>query len=600
MSRTLRNLLLLWTGFLAPSSDGWGQERYLLEILRSDKDTPAASLPFEARREFRDSGQCRTYLNDLLPRLRSMGHIAASIDSSRFGAESARAWVFIGETYRWESFAVPSADLEAVVSSGWKRLPQRGETVDLEDVEKRMSDVLGLLADMGHPFASVRLDSISAGQGRMSAMLRIDRGPLYRIDSITVDGGLRVRKDFLHRYLEIPRGGIYRKEILDRVSTRLMELPWLKESRPWDLAMLGTGSTLNLHLEPLRNSQVNLLVGFLPDNSQIGGKLLLTGEASVRLRNAMGAGEGITAEWQQIQVRSPRLRLAYDQPYLFGSPFGVDLGFDLFRKDSSFVNLNARIGLQYLASSRQRGVLFFQPMVTNLLDVDTVSVKATRTLPAVADVSASNLGVDYRYNGTDYVFNPRRGLELEATVSGGWRRVRENPSIASLKTDAYGQPFDFSSLYDTVSKRSFQFRLRAGASRYIQTSERSTLKAAVRLGWIAASRVFRNEAFQIGGYRLLRGFDEESIFATAFGVGTLEYRYLLGRNSYMYAFTDFGATGDRSVAPMARHFHLGLGVGLSFETKAGIFNLAYAAGKRDDLPFDLRQSKIHFGLVSLF
>jgi len=600
MSRPFFIVLALCIGFLDPPEKACGQERYRLEILRSDKDTQAAALPFDAQREFRDSVQCRVYLEDLLKRLRSMGHLSASIDSVSFRGPAARAWLHVGEAYRWKSFKVPPQDLETIGSSGWKRLPAPGEKADLEETDRRMEAIVAHLADNGYPFANVRLDSLKAGSGELTALLRIERGPLYHIDSITIDGGLRIRKDFLHRYLEIPRGGIYRKETLDRVGTRLMELPWLKESRPWDMTLLGTGAILNFHLEPQRNSQFNLLVGFLPDNAQTGGKLLLTGEASVRLRNAMGAGEGISAEWQQIQVRSPRLRLAYDQPYLFGSPFGVDFAFDLFRKDSSFVNLNARFGIQYLASSRQRGVLFFQPLLTTLLDVDTAAVKATRTLPSTADVNASNLGVDYRFNGTDYLFNPRKGMEVESVLSAGWRRVRENPSIAALKTDAAGQPFDFSSLYDTVSSRGFVLRLRAGASRYIQTSGRSTLKVAVKAGWLASDRVFRNEAFQIGGFRLLRGFDEESIFTTGFGVGTLEYRYLIGRNSYFYAFTDLGWTEDRSNGPRQTRTYVGAGTGMSFETRAGIFNLAYAAGKSDDAPLDLRQSKILFGLVSLF
>lgn len=600
MPRYLLALLVLWTGLQATPTDSVGQERYVLEIRRTDKDTPAAALPFDSRREFRDSTQCRGYLDGLLPRLRSLGFVEASIDSTKFEGSRAVAWVHTGGVYRWKSFMVPSQDLETVESSGWARLPRTGDKVDMEETERRMGSVVSHLADNGHPFATVRLDSISAGRGFFSASLRIDRGPLYHIDSIVVDGGLRIRRDFLHRHLEIPRGDIYRRKTLERVSSRLTELPWLKESRPWDITLLGAGSILNLHLEPQRNSQFNLLVGFLPDNTQVGGRLLLTGEASVRLRNAMGAGEGIVAEWQQIQVKSPRLRLAYDQPYLFGSPFGIDLGFDLFRKDSSFVNLNARIGIQYLVSSRQRGVLFFQPFLTNLLDVDTAAVKATRTLPATADVSASQLGVDYRFNGTDYLFNPRRGTEIETVLSAGWRRVRENASISSLKTDAAGRPFDFSSLYDTVSKRSFVLRIRVGTSHYFRTSERSAVKASVRGGWIAAKEVFRNEAFQIGGFRLLRGFDEESVFTTGYGVGTLEYRYLLGMNSFLYAFTDMGWAEDRSNGPRVEGFYAGAGLGMSFETRAGIFNLAYAVGKRDGAALDLRQSKIHFGLVSLF
>jgi hypothetical protein len=46
--------------------------------------------------------------------------------------------------------------------------------------------------------------------------------------------------------------------------------------------------------------------------------------------------------------------------------------------------------------------------------------------------------------------------------------------------------------------------------------------------------------------------------------------------------------------------YAGVGVGLALETKSGLFSLAYAAGKNKDLPFNFRESKIHFGFVSLF
>ncbi len=41
-------------------------------------------------------------------------------------------------------------------------------------------------------------------------------------------------------------------------------------------------------------------------------------------------------------------------------------------------------------------------------------------------------------------------------------------------------------------------------------------------------------------------------------------------------------------------------LGMAFETKAGIFNISYAASKEDDQKFNLRQSKIHLGYVNYF
>jgi hemolysin activation/secretion protein len=124
------------------------------------------------------------------------------------------------------------------------------------------------------------------------------------------------------------------------------------------------------------------------------------------------------------------------------------------------------------------------------------------------------------------------------------------------------------------------------------------LKTAIDGGWYQSASYFRNELFQIGGYRLLRGFDEESIFTSKYVVGTLEYRYLLGLNSNFFAFSDIGYSSN----PVIRqsNTYIGAGVGLSFETKGGIFNISYAAGKRNDINFNIKQSKIHFGFVSIF
>jgi outer membrane translocation and assembly module TamA len=68
----------------------------------------------------------------------------------------------------------------------------------------------------------------------------------------------------------------------------------------------------------------------------------------------------------------------------------------------------------------------------------------------------------------------------------------------------------------------------------------------------------------------------------------------------MFAFTDLGWARNNTFTELASHFYFGSGFGIALETKAGILNLSYAVGKRDDGQFNLRQSKIHFGFVSIF
>ena len=120
-------------------------------------------------------------------------------------------------------------------------------------------------------------------------------------------------------------------------------------------------------------------MGFLPANDQLASnKLLVTGEANINLRNALGNGETIGVNWQQIQVKSPRLNLLYQQPYIFGTAFGASTSFDLFKKDSSYLNLNFILGLQYSLSVNKSGKIFFQSFRTNLLTVDTAAIKAIK------------------------------------------------------------------------------------------------------------------------------------------------------------------------------------------------------------------------------
>ena len=227
------------------------------------------------------------------------------------------------------------------------------------------------------------------------------------------------------------------------------------------------------------------------------------------------------------------------------------------------------------------------------------AIIATKQLPREADVSSLNLGVGYTFNNTDYRFNPRTGNELQVSLAVGTKKIRKNNVIVQLQ-DHTDPSYNFNRLYDTVKLKSYEFRIKLSGAHFFRLGRASTLKAAVHGGWYESPNIFRNELFQIGGYKLLRGFDEESIFASRYGVGTLEYRYLMGMNSFLFAFVDGGWAGNRSVSVQASNSFIGAGLGMAFETKAGIFNISYAAGKRDDTKFNLRQSKIHLGYVNFF
>ncbi len=549
---------------------------------------------------FKDRPACTEFLYRLPGILRAKGFAAASIDSVRF--DSAAAWqqLYLGEQFAWSKIKSRPEDAATLKAAGWSTLRLTGKPLEAGPLQAQENGVLDWMENNGYPFAKVWLDSVGMSESGLTATVMIDKGPLYHIDSIRINGSAHISSDFIGRYLNIPEGSIYRKERLLDISRRLRELPYLQEEHSWKATLLGTGSILDLYLKPRKSSQVDVLVGFLPNNDQLtSNKLLVTGEATANFKNPFGNGESIGFNWQQLQQKSPRLNISFQQPYLFHSSFGVNAAFSLYKKDSAFITTTGTLGIQFTASPRKVGTVFIQSSGSSLITVDTLNLIASKRLPEIADVSSVSIGASYDINTTNYRFNPVRGNELVFTGSVGTKKVRPNAQISKL-TDPDQPDFKFSSLYDTMQLSAYQFRLNLTAAHYFPLSRASTLRLATNAGWYQSPNTFRNELFQIGGYRLLRGFDEESILASHYATGTLEYRYLIGLNSYLFAFYDGGWAGNNVPGYKNNSTYMGLGIGMAFETKAGIFNISYAIGKQDSDPFAVRKAKIHLGYINFF
>ncbi len=571
-----------------------------LELVYIDKGSNALLEPFDVLFDFSGKEECRAYLKvEYLPRLRKKGFLEVSVDSLQEEQTLTKAWIHLGPQYKWGTISIDSNLMSLSFSIAEQDKIKPGEILSIEQLISLQDMYLSVLEENGYPFASVQLDSSYFVDNQLHARLKGVRGPLYSIDSIHVEGRVKVNKNFLIQFLGLGDGSVYRKSVLDLVSKRIADLGFIRESRKWNLSLTGTGAILNLYLEPAQNSRFNLLAGFMPSNQQLGGKLLLTGEAEMDLKNAFGGGENVYLNWQQIQVSSPRLQLGFMKPYVFNSNTGLDFNFNLFRKDSSFLTLNTRIGLRYEIKPRQTAKLFFNQYSSNLLDVDTLKVRQTKTLPSFVDATTSNLGVEFLYNSTDYFLNPQKGVEFEFRLLGGIRKIKKNNAILQLKEQGVNA-FNFNSLYDSISLTSSQFRLVGKFNQFYKIGIQSTLKTGFQAGWLLGKELLLNELFQIGGLKNLRGFDEESIFASGYTTGTLEYRYLLSRASYLFGFVDVAYVERRTISDKIGNMYGGLGMGILLETKTGVFSLAYAAGKKPDIPINFREAKIHFGFITLF
>ncbi len=573
-------------------------KQYQLNIHFVDKDTSFNAQALKLQTTFTNSIQCHTYINNLPALLSTKGYPTASVDSVWEDTASAGINLFLGKQYQWIKLLPDSIEKKALDQSGFFEKNFTDKLLNMQQLQTIQFRVLNYYENNGYPFAQVFLDSVRLEEDKINALLKVKKGPLYHLDSIRVFGKVKISKKFLNHYLNIANGSLYNKQNLEQVSNKILEMPYLQEAAPNDISMLGSGSLLNLYLAPKKSSQFNFLIGILPNAGQ-AGKVQLTADVNLNLKNVLGSGESILFNWQQLQKQSPRLNLGYQQPYIFNSNFGFDFLFDLFKKDSTFLQVNGQVGLQYLLSANQSGKFFVQGQNSFLLanGVDTNQVKATKKLPVNIDVSAVNFGIDYEWIKTDYRLNPRSGNEIKLTTSVGIKKIKKNNDIISIKDPS----FNYATLYDSLKERSYQLRIKLSAAHYFPVGKQSTFKTAVNAGIFNSQNIFRNELFQIGGYRLLRGFDEESIYATQYAVATAEYRIRVSLNSYFFGFADGAIVKNKYQKINLNNNFISSGIGIALETKLGLLNVSYAVGKRDDVKFNIRQSqKLHLGYVNYF
>ena len=593
-SKRLRSRLFVWLVVQFAVFPGFSQTkkpRFMLEIFRVD--TSNIQMP-PLQTSFPSKNELTQYVFGLQDKLVSRGFATASIDSVWEHNDTTGVYLFLGEKYVWKTLHVPSADSMLLVGLGYDAANLR--SLNTHSVQRLQDSILRYYNNTGYPFASVKMDSIDIRNNEISGNLVIKKAGFYTIDSIIKDGKAKLTQNFLHRYLEIAPHEAYSTQKLRTISQKLQDLPYVNQSQPWELKMTSTGALLKLYLEPRQVNQIDAVVGFLPANGDLGGKLLLTGQVNLDLKNAFAAGEELKFSWQQLQSRSPRINLGFARPYIFNSPYGVDFDFELYKRDSLFVNVLANIGVQYAISTQQSTDVFVRFASTRALNIDTAAILSTKQLPNIMDISTVSLGIRYNFNNTNYRLNPRHGNELAFTGMVGNRTIGKNTTITQLKSS----DFDYASLYDTVKLKSYQFRIVTSGAHYFAIGKQAVLKTGINAGWYQSPNTYVNELFQIGGYKLLRGFDEESIYTNAYAVGTAEYRYLIGQNAYFFGFSDFGYAGFHVQNVNFKHTYLGLGVGMALQTKAGMLNLSYAVGKRDDTRLDMQQAKIHIGFVSLF
>ena len=430
---------------------------------------------------------------------------------------------------------------------------------------------LNAFLNNGYPFVAISYENLEILEDEISLRLKINRGLIFRWTEIHIKGDSSISINAIENIIGIRTTDFFNESLLEQVDKSLEQVSFIKKIKSSELLFTEKGVELFLYLQGQKISSIQGAIGLQPNPTS--QSVVLTGDLQMKLANVFKKAELIDLSWRSIQPQTQALNFKFIYPYLFKSPFGIDARFNLYKRDSTFLDLKSSLGVVYTLKNGSQLKASYQLLASNLLFASASSSQFTN----LATVRTNAYGLSYMFRKLDYIPNPSKGrfLFIETYIGS---RVALKDSVSDKKN---------------VARVSIQF------DNYFSLAKRHVLKVGAGFESYYAHQVFQNELYRFGGLNSLRGFNEDELFASTKLNYTLEYRFLVDRNSNAFVFFD-QAFYENNANSYLKDNPFGAGAGFSFGTKLGIFTISYAVGKQLSNPFDLRLSKIHFGYTAYF
>lgn len=523
------------------------------------------------KKTFSDSNSLVNYCQDLQLQAYKRGFLTFSIDSiNRLDSTHFQLKGAVGQRFEQVDFTITPETRSMLRKMGIQPRAISSTNANPAVISRMLDEIRTTLENNGHPFAKVGLNSLEIEENRIKTTLVVEKNAEVRWVKIHVIGEkLNISERFIANYLHLKVGELFSQEVINLVPLRLKQITYLSETKPAELLFTEEGAELYLYLKSKPVSLFNGTVGLQQDPVKLTYQL--TGDLRLKLQNTLKRGELFDLNWRSIQPGSPQLKITMSYPYLFNTPFGIDGQFQLFKRDTTFLELKSTIGVNYFLSAGNTLKAFYRNSSSALLG-------STAGSGVFGSVKSNQYGLSLTHQTLDYLPNPQRGFSWMIEGTAGQRSVTK----------------------DTIVTKSLLFGGKLQLETYLSLAKRHVVKLASVSETFFTDNIQQNELTRFGGNLSQRGFLEDELLSTTRTTATVEYRFILDRNSYLFAFFD-QSWYERNLSTSYLNDHpLGFGAGISFGTNIGIFSLTYALGQQQNNPVLLRDSKIHFGYVAYF
>lgn len=559
---------------------------------------------FSELKKIRDTLTLRTKMEEVAADMRILGFMESSFEGYSLDKDSLTVFFHQGKKYLWEKIELRNLPPRILEKSDILPLTRKALPADWELLEIKLKSLLYEYQKEGYPFASFRKEQIHyTRKGKDSAGVQVsylfDKGIRFSVDSVVIKGKYKETPRLIYTMIGISPGNFYNQEKIDNIPQILNNTIYYKSVKPpkTEFTYIG-GSKVIITLEPRRTNKFDILVGVLPP-SGIGStpetdkRFQWIASMDIALVSMLKYGESLQIKYDQLTQGTRKMNLKLQVPYLFHLPLHAQGEFELFKQKSDFLNRLVRAGGEYGFSPFLSVRFQYKARFTGL-DTSYVNAVLDLTRPlSILDGNTQVYGLGFRYEKTDYKFNPSKGWVGNVELSTGKTLIKKNPRFPYIIYDSLGL-----NRIDSLRWSQPVTELDLSLKWYYKVGKRNVLHLANRTYFLWQHKIFQNDQLPLGGSRSIRGFNENQFFSNRFLYFTAEYRFLLEQNTYLFTFCDAGRLSDRVLN--AVYYPIGIGMGITYDTPAGLVTFTYAFGQAGDIPFQPGRGKIHLGLVSQF
>jgi outer membrane protein insertion porin family len=526
------------------------------------------------------------YANKIVVALNSRGYLYAKIDKIGYtiAADSVGVKVTVsgspGKIVRVGQINIISDSLKASYYQNLQNV-REDDPYSEKAIEDDLNQMLALAADSGFVFAKVQIPKIEVLKNEDGFFahleIHVKEGQRAFINKIEISGNSYTKDFVILRELPLGIGQQYSKSIIEKIPQRLLRMGIFKDVKPASI-LIGEDGKYVLSLEVVEGNATTFdgVVGYIPGTKNSGSNSAgyFTGLVDISFRNLFGTARSFDIHWEKPDRDSENFFLRYTEPWIMGYPIDVSGSLERTVRDTTYLEWKGSFNTRWRISPDFSIISTLQRQVVLPDSLSNLRFRLVR-------YEQLNLEIGLDYDTRDYAVNPRKGVYFSNSYTLG------------LKTN-FGPSYLLRE--DNIKKQEQVEILKLSFKWFYELLRNQVFAIQLTGNQVKGNRLQLTDFTWFGGARTLRGYRENQFRGDIAAWMNLEYRFLLGRNTRVFLFNDWGAYHFKDSQSEIEEILPGYGIGIRLDTALGIMAVDFGLGKGDDFS----QAKIHFGIVNRF